>query len=32
MAADRVEMVKEWSVDRWVKFDQENTDRRKSIR
>src|SRR3989339_283348 len=32
MAANRVEMVKEWSIDRWVKFDHENTNRRKSIR
>lgn len=31
-AADRIEGVKEWSIDRWIKFDQENTDRRKSIR
>ncbi len=31
-AADRVENVKEWSIDRWIKLDQENTDRRKSIR
>ena len=32
ISADRIENVKEWSIDRWLKFDQENTDRRKSIR
>lgn len=31
-AADRVERIKEWSTNRWIKFDQDNNDRRKSIR
>jgi len=32
ITADRIENVKEWPIERWIKFDQENTDRRKSIR
>jgi site-specific DNA-methyltransferase (adenine-specific) len=31
-AANRVEKVKEMSIERWIKLDQDNTDRRKSIR
>lgn len=32
MAAERIERVKEWPIDRWIKFDLENAERRKSIR
>jgi site-specific DNA-methyltransferase (adenine-specific) len=31
-AAERVENVRDWTVDMWIKFDQENEKRRKSIR
>ncbi|HAX97699.1 MAG TPA: restriction endonuclease subunit M [Candidatus Atribacteria bacterium] len=31
-AANRIEKIKEWPIDRWIKYDQENSDRRKSIR
>jgi site-specific DNA-methyltransferase (adenine-specific) len=31
-AAQRIETVPDWSVEKWIKFDQENTERRKSIR
>lgn len=31
-AADRVEKVKEWSIEQWIKLDRKNMHRRKSIR
>jgi len=31
-AADRIEMVPNWSVEKWLEFDRENEKRRKSIR
>lgn len=31
-AADRVELVEEWSVEKWIQYDFENAERRKSIR
>ena len=29
---DRIELVEQWSVEKWIKYDQENARRRKSIR
>lgn len=31
-AAQRIELVAEWPIEKWLKFDLENTERRKSIR
>jgi site-specific DNA-methyltransferase (adenine-specific) len=31
-AADRIELVEDWPVEKWVRYDQENAERRKSIR
>lgn len=31
-AAERIELVEDWSIDKWVRYDQENAARRKSIR
>lgn len=31
-AADRIELVQDWPVEAWIKFDAENEKRRKSIR
>ena len=30
--AERIERVEDWPVEKWIRFDQENTARRKSIR
>jgi site-specific DNA-methyltransferase (adenine-specific) len=31
-AADRVELVEDWPVEKWIQYDMENAERRKSIR
>ncbi|HEU5374387.1 MAG TPA: site-specific DNA-methyltransferase [Ktedonobacteraceae bacterium] len=31
-AANRIELVRDWSIEQWIKFDLENEKRRKSIR
>ena len=31
-AAKRIELVEDWPVEKWIKYDIENTERRKSIR
>ena len=31
-AAKRIELVEDWPVKKWIRYDQENTERRKSIR
>jgi len=31
-AADRIELVEDWPVEKWLRYDQENSERRKSIR
>lgn len=31
-AAERIELVENWTVEKWIKYDQENAERRKSIR
>ena len=31
-AADRIELVEDWPVEKWIRYDQENAERRKSIR
>jgi site-specific DNA-methyltransferase (adenine-specific) len=31
-AANRIELVEDWPVEKWIRYDQENTERRKSIR
>jgi len=31
-ASQRIELVEDWSIEKWIKYDLENTDRRKSIR
>ena len=31
-AAKRIELVEDWPVEKWIRYDQENTERRKSIR
>ena len=31
-AADRIELVEDWSVEKWLRYDEQNADRRKSIR
>lgn len=31
-AADRIELVEDWPIEKWVQYDQENAERRKSIR
>ena len=31
-AADRIELVEDWPIEKWVRYDQENAERRKSIR
>jgi site-specific DNA-methyltransferase (adenine-specific) len=30
-AADRIEMVEDWPVEKWLRYDEQNTERRKSI-
>jgi site-specific DNA-methyltransferase (adenine-specific) len=31
-AANRIELVENWPIEKWIQFDQENAERRKSIR
>jgi site-specific DNA-methyltransferase (adenine-specific) len=31
-AAERIELVEEWSIEKWIQYDLENAERRKSIR
>ncbi len=31
-AADRIELVEDWPVEKWVRYDEQNAERRKSIR
>ncbi len=31
-AAERIELVEDWPVEKWVEYDQQNAERRKSIR
>lgn len=31
-AAERIELVEDWSVEKWIQYDLENAERRKSIR
>ena len=31
-AAERIELVEDWPVEKWIRYDQENAARRKSIR
>lgn len=31
-AAQRISLVEDWSVERWIEYDRQNTERRKSIR
>ena len=31
-AADRIESVEDWPVEKWLRYDEQNTERRKSIR
>lgn len=31
-AADRIELVEDWSVEKWIEYDLQNSERRKSIR
>lgn len=31
-AADRIELVEDWPVEKWLRYDEQNSDRRKSIR
>lgn len=31
-AAERLELVEDWPVEKWIRYDQENVARRKSIR
>jgi hypothetical protein len=31
-AAERIELVEDWPVEKWIEYDQQNTERRKSIR
>jgi len=31
-AAERIELVEDWPIEKWIQYDAENTDRRKSIR
>jgi site-specific DNA-methyltransferase (adenine-specific) len=31
-AAERIELVENWTIEQWIRFDQENEARRKSIR
>jgi site-specific DNA-methyltransferase (adenine-specific) len=31
-AADRIELVEDWPVEKWIRYDEQNTERRKSIR
>ena len=31
-AADRIELVEDWPIEKWMRYDQENAERRKSIR
>jgi len=31
-AAKRIELVEDWPVEKWIRYDQENEDRRKAIR
>ena len=32
LAVNRIELVEDWPVDKWIQYDQENEKRRKSIR
>ena len=31
-AAERIELVEEWSIEKWIQYDLDNAERRKSIR
>jgi site-specific DNA-methyltransferase (adenine-specific) len=31
-AADRIELVEDWPVEKWIRYDEQNAERRKSIR
>jgi site-specific DNA-methyltransferase (adenine-specific) len=31
-AAERIELVENWSIEKWIQYDNENARRRKSIR
>jgi site-specific DNA-methyltransferase (adenine-specific) len=31
-AADRIELVEDWPVEKWLRYDEQNAERRKSIR
>jgi site-specific DNA-methyltransferase (adenine-specific) len=31
-AAERIELVEDWPIEKWIEFDQQNVERRKSIR
>jgi len=31
-ASDRIEMVEDWPVEKWLRYDEQNAERRKSIR
>jgi site-specific DNA-methyltransferase (adenine-specific) len=31
-AANRMELVEDWPVEKWLRYDEENVERRKSIR
>ena len=31
-AAERIELVEDWPVEKWIRYDQENATRRKAIR
>ena len=31
-AADRIELVEDWPVEKWLRYDEQNSERRKSIR
>jgi len=32
MAADRIELVEDWPIEKWLRYDEQNAVRRKSIR
>ena len=31
-ASDRIELVEDWPVEKWLRYDEQNAERRKSIR
>jgi site-specific DNA-methyltransferase (adenine-specific) len=31
-AAERIELVEDWSIEKWIEYDLQNAERRKSIR